>query len=206
MVFTLSFAGAQVTLSEKGAGFVISGIRHFPDGHIEAEVCNFSGKIIITAEESSAKPMVREEAEGGRLSLSNKNVMVDEEAEAKRQLSTDKNSDLGAKPRKNPEKSSPQQAFLEKIEELRAYKDEHGHTNVQRGENKSLSSFVSNIRYTRKHPGHYWHVLTKDRIKLLDDMGFSWGANDKPSEDFDVYFTKRLDELRAFKEEHGHVA
>ncbi|KAL7543156.1 hypothetical protein ACHAXR_013255 [Thalassiosira sp. AJA248-18] len=57
MAFSLSFAGVQVSLNpssssdgDGNANFCITGVRHCDDGHIEAEVCNFSGTIIISEE------------------------------------------------------------------------------------------------------------------------------------------------------------
>lgn len=54
MAFNLSFAGVQVRISPSASNdnsnFCISGVRHFDDGHIEAEVRNFSGTIVISEE------------------------------------------------------------------------------------------------------------------------------------------------------------
>lgn len=57
MVFSLSFAGVQVRIttssSSNNDNFCIKSVRHCEDGHIEADVCNFSGTIIISAAEES---------------------------------------------------------------------------------------------------------------------------------------------------------
>mmetsp|Transcript_1103 Transcript_1103/g.2297 ORF Transcript_1103/g.2297 Transcript_1103/m.2297 type:complete len:938 (-) Transcript_1103:62-2875(-) len=56
MAFSLSFAGVQVRISpsasNSNANFSVSSVRHCDDGRIEADVCNFSGTIIISGEES----------------------------------------------------------------------------------------------------------------------------------------------------------
>ena len=41
-------------------------------------------------------------------------------------------------------------------------------------------------------------IITEDRINALDELGFEWEANNKL---FDI----RVEELKAFKEKHGHV-
>ena len=57
MVFSLSFAGVKVSIttssSSNNDNFCIKSVRHCEDGHIEADVCNFSGTIIISAAEES---------------------------------------------------------------------------------------------------------------------------------------------------------
>ncbi|KAL7546312.1 hypothetical protein ACHAWF_009643 [Thalassiosira exigua] len=183
MVLTLSFAKAQVTLtpsataaSTNGADFAITSVRHFPDGHIEAEARNFSGKIILSAEESpvSATPTLTLSFAGAQVTLTpsataasnngadfaitgvrhfpdgqvrnfcGKVVLAaevssvsatptaNEEVEGEREPSTDQNAELNARQsKKNPEKSyidkvvaslgSRQRSqFFEKLEELRA--------------------------------------------------------------------------------------
>ena len=55
MVFSLSFAGVKVSITSSSSSnndnFCIKSVRHCEDGHIEADVCNFSGTIIISAAE-----------------------------------------------------------------------------------------------------------------------------------------------------------
>ena len=60
MVFSLSLGGVQVRIVPaadndiaKNSNFSIQGVRHCNDGHIEADVSNFSGTIIISSEEVS---------------------------------------------------------------------------------------------------------------------------------------------------------
>ena len=55
MAFSLSFAGVSIKLEVAGVSasssdFCITGVKHLEDGHIEAEVKNFSGRIIISEE------------------------------------------------------------------------------------------------------------------------------------------------------------
>jgi len=41
-------------------------------------------------------------------------------------------------------------------------------------------------------------VINEDRIKALDELGFDWGLKT-------TSFEERTDELKVFKEKHGHV-
>ena len=43
-------------------------------------------------------------------------------------------------------------SFEERIEDLRSYREKHGHLNVRTSENKSLAAFCSNMRYARQKP------------------------------------------------------
>ncbi|KAL9186107.1 hypothetical protein ACHAXT_005345 [Thalassiosira profunda] len=67
MVFSLSFGGVQVRISpspapdDGSAEFCIKGVQHLPDGRIEAEVCNFNGKIIISEEHMISEEPLPEE-------------------------------------------------------------------------------------------------------------------------------------------------
>ena len=67
--------------------------------------------------------------------------------------------------------------FEQRIENLRAYKEKHGHVNVKKSDDKSLFTFRRDIRYARKHPEKSNTVLTDDRIASLDALGFDWGRN-----------------------------
>mmetsp|Transcript_38226 Transcript_38226/g.80420 ORF Transcript_38226/g.80420 Transcript_38226/m.80420 type:complete len:864 (+) Transcript_38226:37-2628(+) len=55
---SFAFAGVQVNISpsaSSAAKFNVCGVQHFDDGHIEAEVMNFSGKIIISPPSSKVE-------------------------------------------------------------------------------------------------------------------------------------------------------
>ena len=61
-------------------------------------------------------------------------------------------------------------SFDERIEDLKEYKRTHGHLNVKIYEDNSLSKFCSNIRYSLIH---FERKLTGERMKKLDDIGFT---------------------------------
>ena len=89
--------------------------------------------------------------------------------------------------------------FEQRIENLRAYKEKHGHVNVKKSDDKSLFTFRRDIRYARKHPEKSNTVLTDDRIASLDALGFEWSMKSNKS------FQQRILDLRAYKEKNGHV-
>ena len=64
--------------------------------------------------------------------------------------------------------------FESKVEELKAYKAEHGHFKVKFKENMSLYNFCLAIRAARKTPDKSNRKLTADCIAQLDAIGFDW--------------------------------
>jgi len=83
--------------------------------------------------------------------------------------------------------------FSDRLADLKSYKEKHGHLDMRQSGDKSLADFCENVRYARKH-------LTKDRMASLDALGFEWIANRSRKS-----FSQRVEDLRAFKKEHGHV-
>jgi len=88
-------------------------------------------------------------------------------------------------------------SFEERIEELKAFKAKHGHVHVTVKHDKSLALFCTNMRNARRGTRRRGPVITEDRIKALDELGFAWDKNKS--------FEERIEELKAFKEKHGHV-
>ena len=68
-------------------------------------------------------------------------------------------------------KKSP---FEKRMDDLREYKEKHGHINVKKSDDKSLYKFCINIRYVRSHPEKSDRAFTDDRIASLDALGFDW--------------------------------
>ena len=81
--------------------------------------------------------------------------------------------------------------------ELKQYKKAKGNCNVPAGypENPQLGSWVSNLRSSKQGKGT--SVLTEDRIRSLEKLGFEWSKLDEKWE-------KRFAELITFKEVNGH--
>ena len=87
--------------------------------------------------------------------------------------------------------------FELRIEQLKIFKEEHGHLNILFKHDKSLFQFC--IRLRARHPDvpNQLKKLTKDQVKILDDLGFDWNPKNK--------FEVRVEQLKAFKEKHGHL-
>ncbi|GFH47146.1 hypothetical protein CTEN210_03621 [Chaetoceros tenuissimus] len=91
--------------------------------------------------------------------------------------------------------------FEERLCSLRDFKKKYGHVNVPRSYG-GLGIWCSTMRSikagTSKRLTHPDFKLTKERMKVLEDMGFRWTTSTSPT--FDEYFH----ELRIYKERHGH--
>ena len=107
------------------------------------------------------------------------------------------------KKRRVPEEKSKRirVSFQQRLDELKAYKDLHGHTRVKKSEDKSLYEFCNNIRYAHNHPDKSTVVVNEERIAWLDALGFEWAVK----EQFDILFEQRLEDLKAFKLKYGHL-
>ena len=69
-------------------------------------------------------------------------------------------------------------SFEERIEDLRLYKEKHGHLDVKINKDKSLAGFCSNMRQARKNPGNVCRMkLNEERMASLDALGFDWRSN-----------------------------
>ena len=65
--------------------------------------------------------------------------------------------------------------FGERINDLREYKQKHGHVNVKIHEDSSLSQFCAQVRHSLKQPEKNGTIkLTGERISRLDALGFKW--------------------------------
>lgn len=92
------------------------------------------------------------------------------------------------------ERRPPVAAFWEqRINDLKAFKKEHGHCNVPHvySPNRTLGYWVARIRKQRKR-----EELDKEKIRDLDALGFCW----TPQNTWD----RHIHDLQAFKKEHGH--
>jgi hypothetical protein len=84
-------------------------------------------------------------------------------------------------------------AWKQRIDELRAFQEQHGHCHVPQGypANIALSRWVANVRH-RKKRGR----LDKETVRCLDALGFSWTPRET--------WVQRIRALKAFKKVHGH--
>ena len=140
-------------------------------------------------EEEIARPDYRDEGDGIKEEAKD-GLLNDEEVNAQ-EKKTD--SHLEDRRQKTTSKS-----FEKRIEELVAFKAKHGHVRVTVKHDKSLGVFCKNMRSARRRTGGGGTVITEDRFKALDELGFEWEVKNNS-------FYERIEELRAFKEKHGHV-
>jgi len=107
-------------------------------------------------------------------------------------------------------------SFERRIDELKRFKETHGHFNVSMASHKSLKLWIYNVRraYKFKNEGKSQPIqLTDERISALKEIGFEWEASPdakscKKSSPLGIKkkttFNERLEELKSFKKEHGH--
>jgi hypothetical protein len=99
-------------------------------------------------------------------------------------------------------------SFDERMEQLKAYKAEHGHVKVPT-QHEELGHFVMRQRklYRLLKTGKP-SAMTDQKIKALEEVRFDWGTNkwkDRSTWRDPVSWDGRFQELLAFKAEHGHT-
>ena len=86
--------------------------------------------------------------------------------------------------------------FDQRIGELTRLKEKYGHCDLNSSSKdyKPLGVWSENMRSTYRGQGTM--RLTEDRIRRLEAIGFKWML--------DASFDQRIEELKGFKEKHGH--
>jgi hypothetical protein len=92
--------------------------------------------------------------------------------------------------------------FIHRLEDLKAYKEKHGHLNVSWKTDKSLYIWCKNIRSAQKGTGKM--NSTADGIAALDAIGFDWKSETKTHQK-PISFIDRVKALRQYKETTGHL-
>jgi len=95
-------------------------------------------------------------------------------------------------------KHKQRKAFFDRVDELKAFKEKHGHLKFHQKDDASLYEFCRNLKRSRSAlltgKGKINNSLDDDRIAALDAIGFNWNPG-----------VIRVDELKAYKEKHGHL-
>ena len=93
--------------------------------------------------------------------------------------------------------SSRLSSWEQRFKELERFKKTHGHCNVpsKYARNPALRHWVANVRKAKKHG-----TIAEERIRRLDALGFCW----ERTPPITVVWEQRLNDLKAFKKEHGH--
>ena len=94
-------------------------------------------------------------------------------------------------------------SFETRLASLKSFKVQHGHINVSEKVDASLYRWFNHLRSARKHPEKHILKLTTDRIAALDAIGFNWGGQTRESQI--ISFHTRLGQLKAYKDQHGHI-
>ena len=93
--------------------------------------------------------------------------------------------------------------FDDRMEDLKRYKETHGHVNVSIPVDKSLAQFCVQTRYTHNNPGKCKRKkLTIENIARLDALGFNWMLKEYVMRSFD----ERIEDLEKYKRTHGHLS
>jgi hypothetical protein len=97
-------------------------------------------------------------------------------------------------------------SFIDRLEDLKAYKEKNGHLRVSKKDDKSLNSWCKNIRNARRNPESCKRKVTADQIAALDAVGFDWRSEIASRNcQRQINFIDRVEALRAYKEKHGHL-
>jgi hypothetical protein len=86
------------------------------------------------------------------------------------------------------------------MEDLKRFKETHGHANVTSREDIPLGQFCANARHARKNPGT-GVKLTDERIAAFDAIGFNWTSQEYVTRSFD----ERIEDFKEYKQTHGHL-
>ena len=92
-------------------------------------------------------------------------------------------------------KEEKQDRWEARLRELKEFKEEHGHCNVPRGHPGGLWDWVNR----QQRVGKEGSPQDADRMQKLEELGFQSGADRKLDR-----WEARLEELKEFKEKHGH--
>merc|ERR1719343_1279824 len=84
-----------------------------------------------------------------------------------------------------------------RFEQLREFKEEHGHCNVPPSHPGGLGHWVVRQRRDGKEGSQ---CCDAEQAQKLEDLGFLWGMAGIRSDRWEAWFRQ----LREFKEEHGH--
>ena len=87
----------------------------------------------------------------------------------------------------------PAASWEQRINDLKAFKQEHGHCNVpfEYPPNPALGGWVSDARQQKKRG-----KLDREKIRCLNALGFCWTRQ--------TTWEQRIHDLKVFKEKHGH--
>ncbi len=95
-------------------------------------------------------------------------------------------------------KPSTNSTFESRCNELRVFKELHGHTAVDRNQNKSLYQWIARVKtsYNRAQEGRTpAFKLTPEKIHKLEELGLKFGSKRKTSYEY-VESTQKMQKRR----------
>jgi hypothetical protein len=92
------------------------------------------------------------------------------------------------------------ESFDDQMEDLKRFKQTHGHANVSIPEDKSLAAFCSRVRHAHKNPSK-GVKMSDERIAAFDALGFIWTSKTHVTRSFD----DSINDFKEYKQMHGHV-
>jgi hypothetical protein len=98
-----------------------------------------------------------------------------------------------------PKARGKYKTFDDRMEDLKRFKEKHGHANVTIREDIPLGQFCAKARHAHYNPGK-GTKLTGERIAAFDAMDFNW-TQEYVTRSFD----ERIEDLKKYKKTHGHV-
>lgn len=106
----------------------------------------------------------------------------------------------------NPPKTVQPTSFEERIGQLMAFKEKHGHVRVTERFDKKLASYCNNLRQARRKPEAGVMNISEERIKALDELGFEWNIVNRSGPKGETKsFEERVEQLKAYKEKYGNL-
>ncbi|OEU11360.1 hypothetical protein FRACYDRAFT_143813, partial [Fragilariopsis cylindrus CCMP1102] len=91
--------------------------------------------------------------------------------------------------------------WYERCNDLRVYRMKNKHCNVPRKDPK-LGRWVDTQRTEKKnYEAGLKTSMTDEKLQHLSDMGFEWNVR---KERDDAVWNQRFEELKKFRDEHGH--
>jgi hypothetical protein len=92
----------------------------------------------------------------------------------------------------------PDKRFEKNFKKIQVYILQYGHSSVFPSRDKSLNKWCTHFREYKKNNSE---VLTLERIKRLESIGFDWNPPENLYEEF--HFNERLDQLKEFVLKHN---
>lgn len=101
-------------------------------------------------------------------------------------------------------KKSVRMTFDDYFEQIKTFKEAHGHMRVTPKYDKKLANWVADMRNIRRQKNKwYGRKVTEKQLKSLDDLGFIWNPTKEAGGE--KSFEYRIEQLKKFKAEYGHL-